>query len=46
MDVNRILVVGVGAGAMGSQIALVCARAGLAVSCHDIDQVRKHDIQR
>lgn len=32
--VNRILVVG--AGAMGSQIALVCARAGYDVACYDI----------
>ncbi|MDV3128393.1 3-hydroxyacyl-CoA dehydrogenase family protein [Mycobacterium sp. 21AC1] len=38
MDINRVLVVG--AGAMGSQIALVSARAGLSVSCHDIDAAR------
>lgn len=38
MIIERVLVVG--AGAMGSQIALVCARAGLSVSCHDIDADR------
>ncbi|MGQ4615820.1 3-hydroxyacyl-CoA dehydrogenase NAD-binding domain-containing protein [Nocardia sp. R7R-8] len=38
MKIERVLVVG--AGAMGSQIALVCARAGLAVACHDIDPSR------
>ncbi|SCL27469.1 3-hydroxyacyl-CoA dehydrogenase family protein [Micromonospora inyonensis] len=32
--IKRILVVG--AGAMGSQIALVCARAGYEVLCHDV----------
>ncbi|MGQ4598419.1 3-hydroxyacyl-CoA dehydrogenase NAD-binding domain-containing protein [Nocardia sp. R6R-6] len=47
MDIQRVLVVG--AGAMGSQIALVCARAGLAVTCHDIDETRieaaRHDLR-
>ncbi|MGY4098803.1 3-hydroxyacyl-CoA dehydrogenase family protein [Nocardia sp. R16R-3T] len=38
MDIQRVLVVG--AGAMGSQIALVCARAGLTVACYDIDSAR------
>lgn len=38
MDVHDVLVVG--AGAMGAQIALVCARAGLTVNCHDIDPAR------
>lgn len=37
-DIKRVLVVG--AGAMGSQIALVCARAGLEVRCQDIDAER------
>ena len=35
--VNRILVVG--AGAMGSQIALLCARAGYDVACYDVSDV-------
>ncbi|MGV9799141.1 3-hydroxyacyl-CoA dehydrogenase family protein [Mycobacterium sp. NPDC003449] len=41
MHLNRLLVVGT--GAMGSQIALVSARAGLRVSCHDIDATRFDD---
>jgi 3-hydroxybutyryl-CoA dehydrogenase len=38
LDIERVLVVG--AGAMGSQIALLCSRAGFTVACHDIDQHR------
>lgn len=44
MEVQHVLVVG--AGAMGSQIALVCARAGLTVTCHDIDQDRIEGARR
>lgn len=44
MEIQRVLVVG--AGAMGTQIALVCARAGLTVSCHDIDQARIETARR
>ena len=36
MNIESVLVVG--AGTMGSQISLVCARAGLTVSCYDIHQ--------
>jgi 3-hydroxybutyryl-CoA dehydrogenase len=38
MDIHQVLVIG--AGTMGSQIALLCARAGLAVTCHDVDAAR------
>lgn len=34
--IRTVLVVG--SGAMGSQIAMVCANAGLAVTCTDLDQ--------
>lgn len=34
MDIQRVLVIG--AGAMGSQIALLCARAGYDTQCHDV----------
>ncbi len=34
MAIDRILVIG--AGAMGSQIALACARAGYTVACQDV----------
>lgn len=36
IDIRTILVVG--AGAMGSQIAMVCARAGYTVTCTDLDR--------
>ena len=36
MEVQRVLVIG--AGAMGSQIALLCARAGYETRCHDVAQ--------
>jgi 3-hydroxybutyryl-CoA dehydrogenase len=34
MDIQRVLVIG--AGAMGSQIALLCARAGYDTRCYDV----------
>jgi 3-hydroxybutyryl-CoA dehydrogenase len=45
MGVQRVLVVG--AGMMGADIALLCARAGLTVNCHDIypaqlEKARQH----
>lgn len=36
-EVKRVLVIG--AGAMGSQIALLCARAGYSVGCYDLSEV-------
>jgi len=36
MNIQRVLVIG--AGAMGSQIALLCARAGYDTRCHDVAQ--------
>jgi glycine/D-amino acid oxidase-like deaminating enzyme len=37
-DVSRVLVVG--SGALGSQIAMVCALAGLGVAAFDIERRR------
>lgn len=44
MNIERVLVVG--AGTMGSQISLVCARAGLTVRCHDIHEDRLETARR
>lgn len=45
-DIDKVLVVG--AGAMGSQIAMVCALAGLTVSAYDLDEAvlvqARHDL--
>lgn len=44
MDVQHVLVVG--AGAMGAQIALLCARAGLIVACHDVEPAQIAEANR